>query len=100
MSRLYSSPEVTSVEVTSFGKVTRPWIAVIVVASPDAVRVMRVESQSRRIFNPTKILSYVAFNKDAFPNRRRTSPAGSNHSACQNKPILLNAGVFLTQVSS
>jgi hypothetical protein len=27
----------------------------------------------------------VAFNKDAFPNRRRTSPA-SNHSPCRNKP--------------
>jgi hypothetical protein len=60
----------------------------------DTCRVTRAESQSRRIFNPTEILPYVAFNKDAFPNRQRTSPAGSNHSACQNKPILLNAGVF------
>jgi hypothetical protein len=29
--------------------------------------------------------STVAFNKDAFPNRQ-LSPAGPNHSACQNKP--------------
>jgi hypothetical protein len=71
-----------------------PRIAVIVVASPNAVRVTRAESQSQRIFNPTKILSYVAFNKDAFPNRRRSLPAGPNHSACPNKPILPSAGVF------
>jgi hypothetical protein len=32
-----------------------------------------------------RILPYVAFNKDAFPNCRHL-PAGPNHSACQNKP--------------
>src|SRR3954463_11922863 len=31
-----------------------------------------------------RISSTVAFNKDAFPNRQ-PSPAGPNHSACQNK---------------
>ena len=32
-----------------------------------------------------RILPYVAFNKDAFPNCRHL-PAGPNHSACRNKP--------------
>jgi hypothetical protein len=36
-------------------------------------------------FNSASILPYVAFNKDAFPNRQRTPLAGPNHSACQNK---------------
>src|ERR1700738_3275154 len=38
-------------------------------------------------FKFVSIPSTVAFNKDAFPNRRRSLPAGPNHSACQNKPI-------------
>jgi len=32
--------------------------------------------------------STVAFSKDAFPTRRRSSPANL-HLACQNKPISL-----------
>jgi len=28
----------------------------------------------------------IAFSKDAFLNRRRSSPIGSNHSACQSEP--------------
>jgi hypothetical protein len=36
-------------------------------------------------FNSASILPYVAFNKDAFPNRQRIELAGPNHSACRNK---------------
>jgi len=32
----------------------------------------------------SSILPTIAFNKDAFPNRRHVLPAGPNHSACQN----------------
>jgi len=28
----------------------------------------------------------IAFNKDAFPNRRHSQPAGPNYLACQNQP--------------
>ncbi len=38
---------------------------------------------------PFKLVSIsptIAFNKDAFPNRRRLPPAGPTHSAWQNKP--------------
>jgi hypothetical protein len=70
MSRLYSSPE-------SY--------AVAVVASSDFAR-----AEAHRIAMPFNFMSSVsptiAFNKDAFPNRRRSLPAGPNHSACQNQP--------------
>jgi hypothetical protein len=68
MSRLYSSPE-------SY--------AVAVVASSDVAH-----AEARRIAMPFNFMSSVsptiAFNKDAFPNRRHSLPAGPNHSACQN----------------
>jgi len=34
----------------------------------------------------SSISPIIAFNKDAFPNRRHIPPAGPNHSACQNSP--------------
>jgi hypothetical protein len=70
MSRLYSSPE---------------GYAVAVVASSDVAR-----AEAHRIAMPFNFMSSVsptiAFNKDAFPNRRHRQPAGPNHSACQNQP--------------
>jgi hypothetical protein len=56
---------------------------IITVAVPDPGR----ESRSRIAMqlNSAPILPYVAFNKDAFPNRQHTKLAGPNHSAWQNK---------------
>jgi len=34
----------------------------------------------------SSISPIIAFNKDAFPNRRHSLPAGPNHSACQSQP--------------
>jgi hypothetical protein len=70
MSCLYSSPEN---------------YAVAVIASPDSAR-----AWAHRITMPfhfmSSILLTIAFNKDAFPNRRHSLPAGPNHSACQTLP--------------
>jgi hypothetical protein len=62
----------------------RSKIVVVMVAAPEAGRAAR--SRIAMQFNSASILPYVAFNKDAFPNRQRTKLAGPNRSACQNKP--------------
>jgi hypothetical protein len=76
MSCLYSSPEVTSLEVISLDVKSLGLslssgcrcygIVGVMVASPDPARLMRTESQ--RSSTSQRFLSYVAVNKDAFPN--------------------------------
>jgi hypothetical protein len=71
MSRLYCSSE----------------NAVAVVASPDQAR-----RYAHRIAMPSRFMSSIsptiAFNKDAFPNRRRSTPAEPNHSTDKISPIV------------
>jgi hypothetical protein len=55
----------------------------IVIAAPAAAR---VTGTSAVPFDFTRILQYVAVNKDAFPSNPALPLAAPNHSACQNKP--------------
>jgi hypothetical protein len=79
MSRLCSSPEVTSLELQALSYkprvirlssykslATSLWVVVVIVASPDpgTPHAHQVAVQ----FNSTQILPYVAVNKDALPN--------------------------------
>src|SRR4051812_23916531 len=77
MSCLFYQP----LELPAFGAISLGAFAVVMVR--DAARQMRTESACSP--SQHRILPYVAFNKDAFPNRRHTA-GGPNHSACQNKP--------------
>jgi hypothetical protein len=63
MSCLYSSPED---------------YAVAVIASPDPARVCAHRITMSFHFM-SSISPTIAFNKDAFPNRRHSLPAGPNH---------------------
>jgi hypothetical protein len=40
----------------------------------------------------SSILPTIAFNKDAFPNRRRLQPAGPNHSPAKTSLIIEHDG--------
>jgi hypothetical protein len=66
MSRLYSSPESYAVALESYA---------VVLASPESGRVeahrITVSFNSMSSISPT-----IAFNKDAFPNRRHSLSAG------------------------
>ncbi len=78
ISFLYSTPEVTSLElswfiVVDYGPVVFAW---------SGARATRTEAQHRS--TPNRFLPYVAVNKDAFPNGKR-APAASNHSAYEHR---------------
>src|SRR3954447_7305086 len=77
MSCLFYQP----LELPAFGAISLGAFAVVMVR--DAARQMRTESACSP--SQHRILPYIAFNKDAFPNRWHTA-GGPNHSACQNKP--------------
>jgi hypothetical protein len=48
-------------------------------------------------FNAASILPYVAFNKDAFPNRQGIVLAGPNHSARQISKLRFSRVNFQAQ---
>jgi hypothetical protein len=48
-------------------------------------------------FNSASILPYVAFNKDAFPNRQGIMLAGPNHSARQRSKLKFSRVNFQAQ---
>jgi hypothetical protein len=64
MSCLYSSPEVTSVELLALKLLA--WIVVVIVAWSDPVRVTRTEAQCSSI--PHRFCRTSRSTKDAFPN--------------------------------
>jgi len=90
MSCLYSSPEVSSVELLVLKSIALK-LQALKPQALDCRRHRRLADRARLTrdliavqFDSTQILPYVAVNKDAFP----TSPAdaaGCIHSACQNK---------------
>jgi hypothetical protein len=63
----------------------RSQIVVVTIAALEAGRAAR--SRIAMQFNAASILPYVAFNKDAFPNRQGTMLAGPNHSARQRSKL-------------
>jgi hypothetical protein len=65
MSCLYSSPEVTSVELLALKLLA--WIVVVIVAWSDSVRVTRDLIAVQ--FDSTQILPYAAVNKRRVPQR-------------------------------
>jgi hypothetical protein len=87
MSCLYSSPEVTSVELLVLKSIAlkyKPWIVVVIVAWSDPVHLTRdliaVQFDSTQIFCRPSLST-----KTRSPTVQRTPPAASSHSACQNE---------------
>ena len=92
MSCLYSSPEVTSVELLALKLLA--WIVVVIVAWSDSVRVTRDLIAVQ--FDSTQILPYVAVNKDAFPNSPADG-AGCLKSICLPKQAQVSRVSFQAQ---
>jgi hypothetical protein len=67
MSCLYSSPEVTSLKLIALKSLTWKGLALNCRSRLTAIRT-RHAHRIAMLFNSTQILSYVAINKDAFPN--------------------------------
>jgi hypothetical protein len=73
----------------------RSQIVVVIVVALEAGRAAR--SRIAMQFNAASILPYVAFNKDAFPNRQGTMLAGPNHSARQRSKLRFSSVNFQAQ---
>jgi hypothetical protein len=110
--RVLATPVIVAIVIISVVSVTHPLVVVIltvshvlpsyrsqivvvIIAAPEAGRATR--SRIAMQFNAASILPYVAFNKDAFPNRQGIVLAGPNHSARRRSKLRFSRVNFQAQ---